>query len=242
MPIYKVAKRSNRYQPYKSPKGNQGVTQMVGIPRTVLTTVAPLSTGGYFGASVRRRLRERKTVDVDPADYNITSTGSVTLLNGIATGTDFTNRIGRKIVMRSLNIRGFVYPEDTTTNTCTVRMIWVYDQQTNAAQPAVTDILKSADPTSQLNLDNRDRFKVLVDKEFINGKIDTTATQAIAISPAVWKFKKYKYLKHETLYNGVGATVGSIATGAIWMVLISNQAAGVAATTRLSTRIRFEDA
>lgn len=203
--------------------------------------LAPGRTGGYFGASSRRRQEERKTIDIDPNNYTVTATGSVTLLDGVATGTDFTDRIGRKICLKSHYCRGVIFPEDTTTSNQLIRMLIVYDMQTNGATPAVTDVLKSADPTSQLNLNNRDRFRVLVDKQWVLAPIDTTATQSYAGSPTIHQFKKYKKLNHEVVYNGTTAAIGSIATGGLFMVLVGSNAAGTAAIMRVSHRTRFVD-
>lgn len=204
--------------------------------------LAPARTGGYFGVSRRRARNEYKTVDVDPANYNVTSTGSVTLLNGVATGTDFTDRIGRRIMMKKHYFRGVVFPEDNNTGQQLVRMIIVYDMQSNGAAPGVTDVLKSADATSQLNLNNRDRFRILTDKQWVLAPIDNTATQSFAGSPTIHQFKKFKKLNHEVQYNGTTNSIGSIATGAMFMLLIGSNAAGTAATIRVSHRIRFVDA
>lgn len=222
-------------------------------PRTIVTKVvssgsrsgglgAPLRTGGFFGVNTRRRMNERKTIDVNTASYVSDTTGTVTLLNGVATGTDFTDRIGRKIICRSLYITGMISPVDNTTAANLARLIVVYDNQTNGAAPAVTDILKEATACSQLNLNNRDRFVVLCNKTWAQGSVSDTATQAFSNSPNTFKVKIYKKLRHEVLFNGTTAAVGSIATGAIWMITIGSATANNGGTFSVSTRTRFEDA
>jgi len=185
---------------------------------------------------------ELKTIDVDPATYAGNTTPDITLLNGVATGTDFTQRIGRKIVMKSLYLRGYVESKDTTTTNCLWRTLIVYDNQSNGAAPIITDILKSSNVTSHVNLDNRDRFKILFDREFALAPIDTTATQSYCGAPTILKFKKYLRLNHEVLFNGTAATVGSIATGSIYMVNFSDVAAATGGSAVIATRIRFSDA
>lgn len=219
---------------------------VVAIPRRRVAVpslgLAPARTGGFFGVATRRSREEKKVVDVDPATYVADTTGTVTLLNGTAAGTDFTDRIGRKIVMKSLFIRGLVNPVDAVTNHTLARMIVVYDMQTNGAAPTVTDVLKSATSVSQLNMNNRDRFRVLLDKQFQIGKIDDTATQAAQGSPTIHQIKKYKRLNLDVLYNGTTAAVASIATGSVYLITIGNQAAGAGGVFTLSSRIRFVDA
>lgn len=204
--------------------------------------LAPARTGGFFGVGRRRILGERKAIDVDPTSSQLTTTATVTLLNGVATGTDFTDRIGRKIVMRSLYFRAFIRPTDNITGDTFARIIIVYDMQSNGAAPAATDVLKSANPAAQVNLNNRDRFKILFDKAIAVGKTDNTATQAITNGHNMMAMKKYKRLKHETLFNGTTAAIGSIATGSIYLLAFSDQAAGAGCELYWSSRIRFEDA
>jgi len=218
----------------------------VSIPRRrmVVATggLAPPRTGGFFGVATRRSRDERKVIDVDPATYGANTTGTVTLLNGVATGTDFTDRIGRKIIMKSLYIRGVCKPEDDNIANTLARVLIVYDMQSNGAAPVVTDVLKSATSASQLNMNNRDRFKVLMDKQYAVGKVLDTATQAFAGSPTIHQLKKYKRLNLEVLFNGTTNVIGSIATGSVYMITIGNQAAGLGAEFLVSTRIRFIDA
>lgn len=204
--------------------------------------LAPARTGGFFGVRRRQMMGERKVVDVDPGTIAVTTTGTVTLINGVATGTDFTDRVGRKIVMKSVFVRGIVFPDDVITLNSLARIMLVYDMQANGAAPIITDILKSATAVANLNLNNRDRFKILMDKEFAVAKTDNTATQAVSGSPTCHRFKKYTRLNHEVLFNGTTAAVGSIATGALYLVTIGTQAAGDAASVTIATRIRFEDA
>ena len=111
----------------------------------------PLRTGGFWGPSLRPK-NEKKSVSLGIANYACNSTGSVTALNLVATGTDFTNRIGRKINIKSVFIRGWVFPEDNDTLQQMARVMLVWDEQPNGALAAVTDILDTVDSSSQLNL------------------------------------------------------------------------------------------
>jgi len=223
-------------RPYR-PSGGYGG----GAPMQIVTSgLAPLRTGGFFGP--RRNMQEKKTIDIDPADYTANTTGTVTLLNGVATGTDFTERVGRKIFMKSLFIRGFVSSIDATTSNTIARLLVVYDKQTNAAAPTITDILKSVDASAQLNLNNRDRFSVLIDKQYALAATDTTATQAFAGSPTVHNVKLFRKLRHEEVFGGTTAAFGSITTGALWMVTLSTVAGNFGGNFHISTRIRFADA
>jgi len=213
-----------------------------GTPMQIVTSgLAPLRTGGFFGT--RRTITEKKTVDVDPVSVNVTSTATFNLLNGIATGTDFTDRIGRKVNLKSLFIRYNVGPEDQTVTDNLVRILVVYDNQTNGAAPIIGDVLKSANSLSQLNLNNRDRFKVLWDKEIQLTFASNTATVAVSFGQNGYCGKKFKSLRNlEMIFGGTAATVASIQTGSIYLITIGSATAGAASTFSFSSRIRFVDA
>lgn len=215
--------------------------------------LAPPRTGGFRGqtAPFRRITAERKVIDTDTANYACNTTGSVTLVNGVAIGSDYTDRVGRKIRLKSIYVRGLVSRNLTlgggTLLPDVARMLIVFDTQTNGATPSVTDILKEATATSQLNLNNRDRFKVLIDKQYAIAPylISDTATQSYALagSPTTYQVKKYKKLNHEVVFNGTQGTVGSISTGALWMVWVGSTAVDQTdPVATVSVRIRFEDA
>lgn len=212
-------------------------------------SMVPMRTGGYKPNST-----ERKVNDLAAATYNVSTTGSITLLANPTLGSDFNNRIGRKIVLKSVYIRGFVRTEPSLSNPAAfsqsqlVRMVILADLQPNGAAPALTDIFVEAHSASQLNLNNRDRFKVYCDKQWV---LDpylsvTTATQAQAFaSNQVKPVKKYKKLNLETIYGATsGGTIADINSGALYMVWLGNVASGTNtdANAVVSTRVRYVDA
>jgi len=181
---------------------------------------------------------EKKTIDLAPASYACNTTGSVTALNLVATGTDYTDRIGRKIQMKSCNIIGHFLPEDSSVSPTLCRVMLIYDKEPNgAALPAITDILKTADSRDQLNLDNRDRFIVLRDM-FVALGIQTANTVG---SPTDKEIKIYYKLDHETIFKSTAATIAAINSGSLLLVTIGDNAAGAGYNASVSTRVRFLD-
>lgn len=215
--------------------------------RSISTTSQPklkrARTAAFSGGSLARqpfrrtKFAEKKVVDVAPSSFAADTTGSVTLLNGVATGTDFNNRIGRKTVLRSLNIIGHLIPQDSAVANTLCRLIVVYDQQPNGAAPAITDVLDTADSRSQLNLNNRDRFKVLVNH--MVALSDNAANQVG--SPSTSLVSIYRKINMETIFSGTGATAASIASGALFMITVGDNVAGAGYNFSVSTRVRFED-
>lgn len=183
---------------------------------------------------------ELKVIDTAQAVYPCDTTGSVTLVNGIAIGDDFNNRDGRQITLKSVLIQGFVGPTDASTGVNLARVMLVWDSQPNASLAAIADIFNAATATSPLNLTNRDRFRVVMDKWFAHGPFDTTATMAVA-DRTVSLCKKYKKLNNTVTFGNTGATIASIQTGALLLVTIGTNAVNAGASLTCSVRVRFTE-
>jgi len=206
--------------------------------RVARSTRAPLRTGGYYGVYNRRGRDELKFVDEAILGVPV-ATGTVTLINGVAQGTDVNNRIGRKFLMKSLLWRFRVGLNTAASSPGNViRLLIVYDAQTNGALPAVTDILTAADVLAPMNLNNRDRFKIICDKWWSTGAYTISGTDIDTgeFCPPMDKF--YKKLNLEVQNSGTANTIGSISTGAVYALLIAEN---TSATAELATRIRYTD-
>lgn len=205
----------------------------------------PMRPGGFPGSYQRAgSAKEHKFVDVTAAGYAADTTGSVTLLNGVAQGDDFNNRQGRQVTMTSISIKGMLQPVDASTNPTYCRLIVVWDNaQNSGSAPVITDLLAQSVSESHNNLNNRMRFKILMDEQYAIGGVSNTATQAYAGAPSVYTVNRYLKLPQgcTTTFSGTGATAGSIQSGAIWMFTIGDQAAGSGGSFFVATRCRFVD-
>lgn len=203
---------------------------------------APLATRGFYGLYTRRGRNELKVIDTNTALTPFAATGALQLINGVATGTDYTDRVGRKIIMRSLYMRIFIYPTITTNsqNGTTSRCLVVYDTQPNNAPPAVADILQVNTYDAPMNLSNRDRFKVLYNHYVFTPAFVYAAASLTNGDPIPRMFKCYKKINLPTIFSGTGSTIGSIQTGSVYVLLQSNNDLTTSADGWF--RIRFEDA
>jgi len=85
-------------------------------------------------------------------------------LNVIPQDATASGRIGRRVVIKSIQIRGYNYfvPTTTATASALVNMYLVLDTQANGSPPAATDLFESTQlTTSMLNLSNSNRFRIL---------------------------------------------------------------------------------
>ncbi len=112
--------------------------------------------------------RELKFLDTTKAFTAFTLAGTLfdDSLNHIAQGATESERVGRKVVLRSLQFRGTVQGGQATSTDETdneYRIIVYCDKQANGAAATVTDILETAALHSFYNLANVGRFRILYD-------------------------------------------------------------------------------
>lgn len=193
-------------------------------------------------ANIRRE--ELKTVDtglVTFASLDATN-GNFQLLNGVANNTDFTDRIGRKILMKSLLIRFQYYPLTSTgdANGDVVRLLVLCDGQPNGAAPVITDVLQTASYLAPLNLNNRGRFRIIVDELFTMPSWNMAAGALTTGSPRPTAGKIYKTMTTPVFFSGTGATITSIQTNSLYLAVIpaTNASTGFV----FNSRVRFTDA
>lgn len=213
---------------------------------TVYPSRVPMATRGY-----RPNPHERKVIDSGSALNNISLAGVAQSINLCANGADMDQRIGRKILMKSFQIRAQFDIERVATTpfvvgqspSQTARMILLYDAQPNGTIPGTLDILTNADATAPLNLNFRDRFKILIDKTFsFDAALISTAENYAAWNRTTAFYKKYKKLNLETVFNATTANISSVTTGTLVLFFIGTSPTGTAdLNVRYQTRVRFID-
>lgn len=163
----------------------------------------------------------------------------------MANGTDFTDRIGRRVNVVSVQVRGYFIP-DYTTPPCQpqmARLMIVEDLQTNGVIATPADILQAVTVSSFMNLNNRDRFRVLREEIMTIGAFSNVATQSYAAGNQIVPINIYAKCNIPVCFEGTSAAIGSISSGAIYVFLIGNVAAGANdGVAQLSCRVRFIDA
>lgn len=210
------------------------------------TPSAPLASRGFRPFTYGRRVDtpELKYIDTSAVDQGILAAGSLVLMNGCATGTTVTTRVGRKIVMKSITININTFNAGATSQSYPIgvsgKISLVYDSQPNGgAAPGYTSIYKSAHPTSPLNLDNRDRYKVLWTKNFVVGSYEIAASKLTAGSPTNSTRKGYKKCNLPVIFGGDGSTQADIQTGALYLTAVVD--ANLGAAFDYFVRVRYSD-
>jgi len=111
---------------------------------------------------------EKKFLDTDVTNFSDVTAGViVNSLNLVPQGTTDQTRIGNKIIVKNINIHATCNVDDQGTASFrggVLRVILYVDKQANGATAAVTDILKTAAIHSFRNMDQTDRFDILMDR------------------------------------------------------------------------------
>lgn len=202
----------------------------------------------YYKASVSKRvgsLPEQKYLDVS---YNVLcpNSGLVTaplLMNGIAEGSDAFQRVGRKITMTSVSYK-FVLNNTVanlnantfTVGSDTVRFLIVYDAASGGLVPSISQIMDVAgngtDPFQHKNVDEIDRFTILVDE-----------THNINVGgPTACAFNGYRKVNLPTRYTGTSGATTVTQTGALWLVWYGTFPGTTGASSMIgTTRVKYTD-
>jgi len=169
------------------------------------------------------------------AEPGVAFTG-ITELNDIQQGATVYQRIGVKVLMRSIRLRGTLQASAITA-LCHVRLAVIYDRQPNGAAPAIGDIYVDCNGaggtslSSSINITNKNRFTVLRD-------------QLIPMDPAQELTKEVDWFipcRLQSEYKASGATIGDISTGSLILVAGAINAAGFTNFSNFRCRIRYED-
>lgn len=204
-------------------------------------TAPKVSIGRGFKGVYTRPSVEKKFVDSGFTTNVDDSNPGVLPINVINEGTSVSQRIGRKVCIKSVQIRGSLWMNNGSPIAAGARLMLVWDKQANGVLATVPEIIGAVgDPYAFMNLDNRERFVVLMDKQYTFFAAGTSG-----VAPVVANIKKYKNLPPTsyTIYDGTGAGIADISTGALLMVLVSDAQNGLSVCTPdLRMRIRYTDA
>lgn len=194
---------------------------------------------------------EIKTVDIPLTSSNFVTTPTAILLNGVATGTNFVNRIGAKTFMKSIQFKANIQNILTSVEGV-LRMLIVYDKQPNGALATIADVIESRDSANSSSttiyscpkVENRDRFDIIRDKTWHAPSVTNTGGVLTNLSyPSnddEMEFSEFIKLKKKTTYKENTAVIGAISTGSLLMFLL---ASGTTNAYQLSwgSRLRFYD-
>ncbi|AUM61747.1 capsid [uncultured virus] len=162
----------------------------------------------------------------------VSTTATLTLLNGLAEGDSATTRDGRQVLFKSLQLyeRGTLHASATNT---TIRSIIFLDKQPNETAPTAAALLATAvagGVDAFRNLDNRKRFVILHDSRMV---LSTDFPERV--------HEHYKKMSLVSQYDsGNAGTIADITSNSLYLLQISDEATNTP-TQIFNVRLRFID-
>lgn len=211
--------------------------------------------GSQFAISASKGLHgEVKALDNVQVTYTASTTGAASfiLLNGINTGAGFFNRVGAKIALDSLYFHGAFYFNATNTGPVSARVLIYYDRSPNGTAPTLSDLLQSTDAAgtnstelhSGINLANRERYKIFMDRRYQFPAVTASNGPPGALyggSGIEFPINEFIRLnRYETVYKSNTVPIAStdVSLGALYMLFLAEN---TTISMKASSRLRFTD-
>lgn len=157
----------------------------------------------------------------------------VYLLNATTAGSAYNQRSSPSILMKSVELNFGVYPGTSQVDHRVFRALILYDKQPNGAQPTDSFILNTDLAFGFIEPGLNDRFTILYSELFGVGPFDQQDKPEVR--------NVYRKLSLQSTYDGEAGNVGDIETGALYLVLMANNAVSGATqpVVRWSSKMRF---
>lgn len=212
------------------------------IPRFLVGRVA---TTGFFGR-FQPQGPEMKFLDTTVAASSPATTGTIfsSSLNIIPQDDTQSGRIGRKVTVKRVQLRGQVLLPATTTAADTadrLRILVVLDMQANGASPLVGQVMETGSINSYLDMANVSRFRVLADKLFtLSASAAGAPTGTPSFGAVLKSFSIYKKVNIPIEYDA-SASTGALTTIRSNNILVVALTQNALATLAFTSRIRYTD-
>jgi hypothetical protein len=228
----RIAERSFMKGAYLSPDSLARMARKKGTRRSKMTRYTTVG-----------RAKETNYVDLAQNTYTVATNlpSDVYLLNTIPQGASSSNRIGKRVAMKSLQCRGAFYSSAGTTfeDGC---LIIVYDRRPCGTMPNKTDIFTTSDSLGFNNDQNSDRFVVLKRVDYnltgnIGGNIDGANSNSIISADFYLNLKGLP-----TVFKAAGTgAIGDQSVGSLFFMLMGRTSGAPASLATLSFRLRYVD-
>lgn len=175
---------------------------------------------------------ERKYLDVQTQVQTTSTTASINVVNGVASGENGWNRDGREIQNLSLELTAYYAPAAASNDLYFARAMVVWDAAPGGTLPGISRILQmvdnagttTTDPLALPNQDNKKRFTILRDHRVLLPTSNTIAAGGFEVNAnpssnneLVWKW--HIPLKGiVTEFTGTGAVIANITQGALYFI------------------------
>ncbi len=190
----------------------------------------------YLKAEVKRRVVTVGQTNVDA------TTGQVKLFNGLTEGPAIDERIGRRVQLLSLNLRGIT--EKSTANLdalIAIRYALALDMQPTAILPTCANFWDNTATTSKI-IGCRNQVFVSRFRTLATWTVVVHGTEGNTGGETSMPWEKYIKINQPAMYDGTDNTYASLAKNALVLFMQGNkQTAGEEAETEICGVLRYKD-
>lgn len=208
-----------------------------------------LRAGGSYGR-YQGKWREQKWLDTAIAQSDVTATGVIfPSFNLVAQGTSENQRIGHKILIKSLDMRLCIYKShdpaltDAQMAASVIRIIVFVDKQANGAAATMADLLADSNAVvSHYNTNHELRFRILSDRIHKLEPIGTFSdTAGDAQRPGLSKYVNVKKsLNLPEIFSSTAGVISELQSNNIGMLAVVSSS-GTGFNLEGTVRIRYYD-
>lgn len=210
-------------------------------------------TGRIVKDNIRQELKWFDT-NASTASNPNNFTDVINLNENITTGTGPSQRVGRKITIKSIHVRGSFQGEPEAVNDTLLRVMLVLDKQCNGVgvesdpvnHPPRLEVLQQDSILGFMDLSNIDRFQIIQD-EFIkispkNLIVAENGTPFQGSTPVEF-FNWYKKCNIPIEYSSTTGAINEIKSNNIFLMIMGEYGSDAAQAMEynIRTRIRFSD-
>lgn len=225
--------------------GGKALTQANAAPKKKKQYYANLKLESYFIDHARYQGAPR-VQQMDTASNNnnvkLLPMNDIAVSNtfvGITQGDSQSQRRGKEIRWKSLQVRGIITCKASTVQSRVAYMV-IFDKQPAADTPAMTDILEYAHSTSMNKDTSSSRFRILKRDDLV---ISGNTGVGLLLTGSTQVVDFYLDLKmKKAIFKGATGGIADYQYGALYMVTVGDQAAGAGAVEfTYSARLRYID-
>lgn len=195
-------------------------------------STAQIARAAWRSAKYIRGLVNSEMFHLDQS-ISLAAQSSITHITGLTQGDEFTQRTGRSILLKSINLGGSLQIHPSVSQNTRIMIALVQDkQQVSDTAPLITDIFTTGtSPHTFLNANTLGRFTILWRKHY-------TLSPATGGGKDAYSFSKFTPMNCHIRYNGTTST--DIQKNGVYLVVITSEATNYP-TVELTSRISWHD-
>lgn len=185
-----------------------------------------------------QRQIESKYKDHGLITWDVDNNPVITVINTIPQGTSVSERIGKKVFIKSLRINGEIYGRGSHSDSIN-HMYVIYDRRPNGTLPGFNDIFSGSVTYEFPNDNNTGRFDILKKQTF-----NVFGNSSFQFSDKMVQYMDiFIPINRPAVYKDAGTGgIGDIETGAIYIMWIGNQVPGTLSCYAVGDlRVRYTD-